>query len=70
MRLVEFHRYLNEDNALRVRFEVEHGIVLNLSFNWSAGSAKPAYLRQSCDTIPHMASPTVIGFTRMSNQVS
>lgn len=28
MRLVEFHRYLNEDNALRVRFEVEHGIVL------------------------------------------
>lgn len=28
MRLVEFHRYLDEDNALRVRFEVEHGIVL------------------------------------------
>lgn len=28
MRVVEFHRFLNEDNALRVRFEVEHGIVL------------------------------------------
>ena len=28
MRVVEFHRYLNEDNALRVRFELEHGTVL------------------------------------------
>ena len=28
MRVVEFHRYLNEDNALRVSFEVEQGKVL------------------------------------------
>jgi acyl-CoA thioesterase FadM len=28
MRLVEFHRPLDYDNALRVRFEVEHGQVL------------------------------------------
>jgi len=25
MRVVEFHRYLNEDNALRVHFELEYG---------------------------------------------
>lgn len=28
MRLVEFHRFLNDNNALRVRFEVERGQVL------------------------------------------
>jgi hypothetical protein len=28
MRRVEFHRFLNEDNALRVEFELEHGRVL------------------------------------------
>jgi hypothetical protein len=28
MRQVEFHRYLDEDNALRVRFELEHGRVI------------------------------------------
>ncbi len=28
MRLVEFHRLLNDNNALRVRFEVEGGQVL------------------------------------------
>lgn len=28
MRLVEFHRYLNDDNALRVKFELEQGQVL------------------------------------------
>jgi len=28
MRLVEFHRFLDYDNALRVKFEVEHGQVL------------------------------------------
>ena len=28
MRLVEFHRHLNDDNALRVEFELEHGHVL------------------------------------------
>jgi hypothetical protein len=28
MRFVEFHRYLNDDNALRVEFELEHGQVL------------------------------------------
>jgi len=28
MRLVEFHRFLNDSNALRVRFEVERGQVL------------------------------------------
>ena len=28
MRLVEFHRFLNANNALRVRFEVEGGQVL------------------------------------------
>lgn len=28
MRLVEFHRFLNDNNALRVRFEVDHGQVL------------------------------------------
>ena len=28
MRVVEFHRYLNEDNALRVSFQIEHGKVL------------------------------------------
>jgi len=28
MRLVEFHRFLNDNNALRVRFEVESGQVL------------------------------------------
>jgi len=28
MRLVEFHRLLNDDNALRVQFELEHGNVL------------------------------------------
>lgn len=28
MRTVEFHRFLNDDNALRVRFELEHGQIL------------------------------------------
>ena len=28
MRIVEFHRFLNDNNALRVRFEVERGQVL------------------------------------------
>ena len=28
MRLVEFHRYLDDDNALRVAFELEHGQVI------------------------------------------
>jgi hypothetical protein len=28
MRFVEFHRFLNDNNALRVRFEVESGQVL------------------------------------------
>ena len=28
MRLVEFHRYLDDDNALRVDFELEHGQVI------------------------------------------
>lgn len=28
MRVVEFHRYLNEDSALRVRFELDQGVVL------------------------------------------
>lgn len=28
MRHVEFHRFLNDDNALRVQFELEHGKVL------------------------------------------
>lgn len=28
MRQVEFHRLLNDDNALRVHFELEHGQVL------------------------------------------
>lgn len=31
MRLVEFHRFLNENNALRVRFEVESGQVLKFA---------------------------------------
>ncbi len=29
MRVVEFHRFLNADNALRVRFEIERGQVLD-----------------------------------------
>ena len=28
MRIVEFHRFLNDNNALRVRFEVERGQIL------------------------------------------
>ncbi len=28
MRFVEFHRYLNADNSLRVGFEMEHGRVV------------------------------------------
>lgn len=28
MRFVEFHRFLSDDNTLRVRFELEHGRVL------------------------------------------
>jgi hypothetical protein len=31
MRLVEFRRYLADDNALRVRFELEHGRVVGFT---------------------------------------
>ncbi len=31
MRVVEFHRFLNDDNALRIQFEVEHGRVLKFA---------------------------------------
>lgn len=30
MRLVEFRRFLDDDNALRARFELERGHVLNV----------------------------------------
>lgn len=31
MRLVEFHRYLDDNNALRVRFELEHGRIVGFT---------------------------------------
>ena len=31
MRIVEFHQFLNDDNALRVQFELEHGRVLKFA---------------------------------------
>ena len=45
MREVEFHRYLSGDNALRVRFEIEHGQVtkfmVQLECNFSDGDLTP-----------------------------
>jgi len=68
VRVVEFHRYLDYDNSLRVEFELEHGQVLKfivqLESRFAEGAAFVAVIRYNtahgfahCDRL-HPYEPT------------
>ena len=65
MRTDEFRRFFDNDNALRVRFDVDHGEILSFSFNWRVGLTTNGQL--SFATILHMDMPTVIKCTQEKN---
>ena len=70
MRVVEFHRYLDYDNSLRVEFELEHGRVLKFIVQLESRFAEDAGFVAVMRYDTAQALPIVIGFIRMNQRLS